>query len=186
MMMSVSHTRTRSLVMIAMCAILIALCSWISIPVGLQPFTLQTFGVFCTLLLLGGRRGTTAIVVYLLLGMVGLPVFAGFAGGVGVLMGTTGGYLVGFLLTGLCYWLFTRVFGEGRAVAPAALTLGLVLCYAFGTAWFMVVYARGAGEIGLLTALGWCVFPFVIPDAVKLLCAVLLSQRVKKALPQYF
>ena len=86
---SVSYRlRTRDLTYVALCAVLIAVCAWISIPAPV-PFTLQTFGIFAALTLLGGRRGCYAVAVYLLLGLVGLPVFAGFQGGIGALLGTT-------------------------------------------------------------------------------------------------
>ena len=97
------------MVYIAMGATLIAICSWISIPTAV-PFTLQTFAVFFVLLLLGGERGTLAILIYILLGAVGAPVFAGFNGGIGVLLGNTGGYILGFLFVGLIYMLFTKLF----------------------------------------------------------------------------
>ena len=161
------------------CAALIAICSWISIPAAV-PFTLQTFAIFCVLGLLGGKRGTVAIVVYILLGAVGIPVFTGFNAGLGALLGTTGGYILGFIFIGLIYWLAERLFGSKRMVRIAAMLLGLLLCYAFGTAWFMFVYARMAGAIALGTALGWCVLPFIVPDLVKMALALLLSDRLRK------
>lgn len=166
---------------VAVCAALMAVCSWISIPATV-PFTLQTFAVFCSLGLLGGRRGTAAILVYLLLGALGVPVFAGFSGGIGILFGTTGGYLLGFILMGLVYWLGERLSMESLAVRIASMVLGLLLCYAFGTAWFMFVYARQTGAIALGTALAWCVVPFLLPDLVKMALALLLSGRLRKAL----
>ncbi len=172
--------RTRDLCYMALMAVLIAVCSWVTVP-SVVPFTLQTFAVFCALELLGGARGTTSVLVYLLLGAAGLPVFHGFTGGLGVLLGTTGGYLLGFLLTGLVYWLFER-FGRSLWLRVAALLLGLALCYAFGTLWFMTVYARASGAISLMTALGWCVFPFLLPDGVKLALALLLAARLKPLL----
>lgn len=173
--------RTVDLAYIALFAVLMAVCAWITIPMTV-PFTLQIFAVFAALVTLGGRRGTYALVVYLLLGAVGLPVGAGFQGGLGWLLGTTGGYIVGFLCIALLYWLLTAKLGESLPVVIAACVLGLALCYAFGTAWFMVVYARTSGPVGLMTALGWCVFPYIIPDLVKLVLAVLLSRRVKQFL----
>ncbi len=170
--------RTVDLVYMAMCAALTAICSWISIPAAV-PFTMQAFAVFCTLGLLGGKRGTAAFLVYLLLGAVGLPVFAGFRSGAGVLLGTTGGYLLGYLLACLIYWAAEAFFGRKLPVRIAAMLLGLAVCYAFGTAWFMLVYARSSGAIGLGTALGWCVIPFIIPDLVKIALALLLSDRMK-------
>ena len=173
---------TAELVYIAVCAALTAVCSWISIPAPapLAPFTLQTFAVFLVLLLLGGRRGFFTVLTYVLLGAVGLPVFAQFMGGVGVLFGTTGGYIIGFLFTAALYWALERMIGGKSVLKIAALVLGLLVCYAFGTAWFMVVYARQAGAVGLATALGWCVLPFVIPDLAKLALAWGLAAVLKK------
>ncbi|MBQ9647192.1 MAG: biotin transporter BioY [Oscillospiraceae bacterium] len=173
---------TTELVYIAVCAALMAVCSWISIPAPapLAPFTLQTFAVFLILLLLGGKRGFFTILTYILLGAVGLPVFAQFMSGVGVLFGTTGGYIIGFLFSALLYWVLER-FIEGKgALQIGTLVLGLIVCYAFGTAWFMVVYARQAGPVGLATALGWCVLPFIIPDLAKLALAWCLGAMLKK------
>lgn len=169
----------KELAFTALMAVIIAVCSWISIPTTV-PFTLQTFGVFCALGLLGGKRGTFAVLVYIILGAVGVPVFAGFSGGVGVLFGSTGGYIIGFLLSAIAYWIITKAFGDKLPVMIIAMAVGLLVCYAFGTAWFMFVYAKNTGAIGLATALGWCVFPFIIPDAVKIACAILLTKRLGK------
>ena len=172
------NSKVLDLVYIAIGAALIAICSWISIPTAV-PFTLQTFAVFFVLLALGGERGTLATLVYVLLGAVGVPVFAGFSGGIGVLLGNTGGYIIGFLFTGLIYILFTKFFKKNIVMKVIALVLGLAVCYAFGTAWFMHVYMKSSGEVGLLTVLGWCVFPFIIPDLLKLALAVVISKRIE-------
>ena len=173
-----TRLRTRDLTHIALLAVLMAVCAWITIPMTV-PFTLQIFAVFAALATLGGRRGTYAVAVYLLLGAVGLPVGAGFQGGLGWLLGTTGGYIVGFLCIALIYWLMTAKLGESLPVSIAACVLGLAVCYVFGTIWFIAVYARTTGPVGVMTALGWCVFPYVIPDLLKLVLAVTLSQRIK-------
>ena len=173
-----TRLRTRYLTHVALFAVLMAVCAWITIPMTV-PFTLQIFAVFAALATLGGRRGTYAVAVYLLLGAVGLPVGAGFQGGLGWLLGTTGGYIVGFLCIALIYWLMTAKLGESLPVSIAACVLGLAVCYVFGTIWFIAVYARTTGPVGVMTALGWCVFPYVIPDLLKLVLAVTLSQRIK-------
>ncbi len=178
--MKKNRLSTADLVRVAVCTVLIAVCSWVSIP-AMVPFTLQTFAVFCVLELLGGKRGTLSILVYLLLAAIGIPVLHGFTGGIGAVFGTTGGYLLGFILIGLVYGLSEKLFGNRPAVRIAAMVLGLLLCYAFGTAWFMIVYARNSGPVGLETALGWCVIPFILPDLVKLSLAVLLASRLRKA-----
>ena len=164
--------------MIAQCAAVMAVCSWIAIPAAV-PFTMQTFGVFLTVGLLGGRNGTVSVLVYLLLGAAGLPVFSGFTGGIGHMLGPTGGYMVGFVFSALIMWLFERVFGRNRKILVLSMIAGILVCYAFGTAWFMILYTKESGSIGLLTALTWCVFPYMIPDALKILLAADLTRRLR-------
>ena len=171
--------KIRRMARCAIFAALLTLCGWISIPMGDIAVTLQTFGVFLTLGLLGGKWGTAAIGVYLVMGAVGLPVFSGFRGGLGVLLGATGGYMVGFLLTGLAYWLVTALF-RGRGGFWGCL-LGLVLCYAAGTAWFCLVWLKGE-ELSLWAVLVRCVLPYLVPDGIKLWLARLLTGRMKHLL----
>ena len=148
------------------------------------PFTRLDLAWSCDLATLGCKDGTNSILFSMVLGAVGVTVFAGFNGGIGILCGTTGGYIIGFLFTGLLYWLITHFFGEKLPVMILALVLGLAVCYAFGTAWFMIVYAKNSGSVGLLTALGWCVFPFILPDCVKMALAILIGKRLPKRLIQ--
>ena len=173
--------RTRALARAALAAALMAVCSWISLPTAV-PFTLQTFALFLTLGVLGGRLGALAVGVYLLLGAVGLPVFAGFSGGLGALLGATGGYLLGFLLTALTVWGAERLWGRSAPVFLASCLAGLGLCYLFGTVWFAAVYASSSGPVGLAAVLGWCVAPFVLPDLAKLALALALRRRLSAAL----
>ena len=160
---------------------LIAICSWISIPT-LVPFTLQTFAVFLAVSILGGKRGTLAVVVYVLLGAIGVPVFAEFTGGIGIILRNTGGYIIGFIFSALIMWLIESLFGRKIWVQGISMVIGLLACYAVGTAWFMFVYMRDTGAVGLSTVLGWCVIPFVIPDAVKIALALTLSNILRKPL----
>lgn len=169
--------KTRDMTYIALMAVLISVCSWLSVP-SVIPFTMQTFGVFAALLLLGGKRGSIAVLLYILMGAVGLPVFSNFTGGVGKLMGPSGGYIFGFLLTGLCYWLMTAFLGDRLWIKILALTAGLVLCYAFGTLWFVEVYSRSE-PIGIMSALSMCVFPFMVPDAIKMALALAVEKLLK-------
>lgn len=165
---------------IALFAAVIAICSWMAIPAAV-PFTLQTLGVFLAVGVLGGRRGTLAVLVYLLLGAIGLPVFSGFEGGLGKLLGATGGYIIGFVGSALVMWAMERLpLREGLRLT-LSMVLGLVVCYAFGTAWFMQVYAQQSGEIGLTSALTMCVFPFVVPDLIKIGLAQIIAKRLKAA-----
>lgn len=173
--------RTIDLVYIAFGAVLIAICSWISIPT-VVPFTMQTFAVFFVLSALGGRRGTVAVLIYIMLGAVGVPVFAHFSSGIGILLGNTGGYIVGFLFMGLVYWLIVHFLKQKLWVEILAMVIGLAVCYAFGTVWFLIVYTQANGGVGLATVLSWCVVPFIIPDLVKLGLAITLARRLSPVL----
>lgn len=170
---------TLDMVYTAMFACLMAICAWISIP-GQIPFTLQTMGVFLAVGLLGGKRGTLAILVYVLMGAVGLPVFSGMTGGLGKLLGMTGGYIVGFLVSALIMWAMEAIPGSRKWVLPLSMVLGLIACYAFGTAWFLAVYTRAKGTISLAAVLGMCVIPYIIPDIIKIVCALALTRILKR------
>ena len=174
-----TRSKTYDLVYIAVFAVVMAVCSWISIPAQV-PFTLQTFGVFMAVGVLGGKRGTLAILVYVLLGTVGVPVFAGFSGGIGALLGNAGGYIVGFIFSALVMWAIERIFGRKPVVQIISMVVGLIVCYAFGTVWFMFAYTRSTGPVGLMAVLGWCVFPFILPDCVKIALAILIAKRLPK------
>ena len=172
---------THDLSVMALCASMIAVCSWISVPAAV-PFTMQTFGVFLTVGLLGGKRGSMAAALYLALGAVGLPVFAGFSGGIGYMMGPTGGYIVGFVLSALLMWLAESLFGKSMPVLITSMIAGLLICYAFGTAWFMTVYTKNTGDIELAAALSWCVIPYIIPDVIKIILAAATCRRLRPVL----
>lgn len=166
---------------IAIFTVVMAICSWISIPT-LVPFSLQTFGVFLAVAVLGGKRGTLSVVVYLLLAAIGVPVLAEFTGGLGIMLGSTGGYIVGFLLSALIMWAMEYFLGKRTWVLALSMIVGLIVLYLFGTVWFIYIYTRDAEAIGWWTALSWCVFPFVIPDLVKILLALSISKRLAKAI----
>ena len=179
--LTTSHSRFRTLDLayIAFFAVLIAVSAWISIPFPV-PFTLQTFAVFLALMTLGGQRGFYAVLVYLLMGAAGLPVFSSFQGGLGVLMGATGGYLTGFLVGAVLYRILTCKSESTLQTVLAALA-GLLACYFMGTLWFSVGY--GSASTGsILSTLLLCVAPYVIPDLVKLALAFALSRRLKRYL----
>ena len=165
--------RTLEMTYIAIFVVLIAVCGWISIPTAV-PFTLQTFAVSMTVLMLGGRRGTIALATFIL-----LPVLSGFSGGLGVLLGPTGGYIVGWLVLGLEYWLITKLAGDTLPVRLIAILLGMVTLYVFGTLWFYKVYTGGGEAITMHDALMWCVVPFLIPEVFKQILAFTLSARLR-------
>lgn len=178
---AMNRGKTYDMAYIGIFTVLITICSWISIPTAI-PFSLQTFAVFLAVSVLGGKRGTLAVVVYVLLGAVGVPVFAEFTGGIGIILRSTGGYIIGFIFAALVMWLMEGLLGRKLWVQAVSMVLGLLACYAVGTAWFMFVYMRDTGAVGLSTVLAWCVVPFIIPDAVKIVLALTLSNTLKKPL----
>lgn len=177
---SFTKLTTKDIAYIALFTALIAICSWISIPTTI-PFTMQTFAIFMTVGALGTRRGTLSIIIYILLGAIGVPVFAGFSAGLGVLIGSTGGYVIGFVFSAIVTGLIIQYGGNKLPVMLLAMILGLVVCYIFGTSWFMYFYTKTSGAIGVMTALTWCVFPFIIPDVVKIVLAIIVVKRVVKS-----
>ncbi len=177
--MESNKNKIRDIVFIALFAVLMAVCSWISIPTAI-PFTMQTFAVFLTLNFLGGKKGTASVCIYLLLGLIGLPVYANGTAGIGIIMGTTGGYMIGWIFSGFVMWILEKLIGRKTWAQAISMLIGLLICYIIGTAWYMIVYAKTIGAVGLWVALGWCVLPFIIPDLVKLGLALWLSQRLEK------
>lgn len=165
----------RNLTRCALCTALLCLCGWLTIPLPGISLTMQTFGVFLTLLLLGGGRGSLTVLLYLLLGCAGLPVFSGFQGGIGILLGPTGGYLWGFLAASLIFWL-----AESRLAPPYSMTLSLLSCYACGTLWYAYGYLDGTGS--LMPILAQCVLPYLLPDCLKLWLAYRVSKRLQPIL----
>lgn len=168
-------SRTGMLSRIALGAAALTLCAWIAIPTPV-PFTMQTMAVFTVAALLGPKLGCASVGIYLLLGAVGAPVFSGFRGGVQVLLGATGGYLIGFLLCALVTGWTARRWKDGRILA-AGMVVGMLLCYAFGTAWYALLYANGGVKTILLT----CVVPFLLPDGIKIFLSLLLVHRIRKS-----
>lgn len=173
--------KTKNLVFIAMFAVLIAVCSWISIPTAI-PFTMQTFAVYLAFDFLGAKKGVTAVTVYLLLGIIGVPVFSNFTVGIGVLLGEHGGYMLGWLLSGIVMGAVERFSGKKIWTRFISMVLGLLVCYIVGTIWFLIIYTKSANALSIGTAVLWCVVPFVIPDLMKLGLALWISQRLKKTM----
>ena len=178
--MARSNNTTYALAVCALFLALIAICSQIAIPLPMGvPINLALLAVYLCALLLPLPYALASVGGFLLLGLIGVPVFAGFRGGPDALFGRTGGYLLGYLLCAATIgWLRPRFpTFVGRC---AIMALGLLLCYVFGTAWFM--HLTG---MSLMVSLGYCVFPFLPGDAVKILLAATLAPRLQTALKQY-
>ena len=163
---------------IALFAALIAVCAFITIPMPLPfiSFTLQTFGVFAALGILGGRDGTTAVAVYILLGAIGVPVFSGFRGGFGVLIGPTGGYIIGFIPMAIVAGIIIDKFHQ-RWIQIVAMIIGTAICYAFGTVWFC--FQSG---YTVAAALAVCVIPFIPADLIKIVIVTIIGPMIRKRL----
>ncbi len=165
----------KELAYISLAVAILAVCSWISVPVGSVPITLQTLALFLTVGLLGTRRASFAVFAYLALGFFGVPVFSLFTGGIGKLFTPTGGFLIGFLVAtpimGLLY--------KGRLWQKAvALGVGLAIYNVFAVVWFCGVYT-GFSIGGLWAAILTCVLPYLLFDVIKIMLALFLAEQLK-------
>lgn len=176
---------------LAVCAVMTAaLCvlAPLAVPIGPVPATLATFVICLSAGLLGWRKGTASVAAYLLLGLAGAPVFSGWQGGAGVLLGPTGGYLAGYvplaLLTGWAQDAARPLEERAGALPAAALRLagmlaGTAALYALGTAWYCAQSGAPAGA-----ALAVCVLPFLPADLVKTAAALGLGAVLRRRLGQ--
>ncbi len=164
---------------IAMTAAFMAVCAWINIP-GPVPHTLQIFAVCMTAGLLGSKRAAASVLIYIIIGAIGLPVFSGGRSGIGTIIGETGGYIVGFLPMA---WVLGKVYEQKRKSMPVyivGIISGLCLCYLCGILWSVLVYISNDAGPGVYVIAAKYVLPFVIPDILKLLLADFMVRALKK------
>ena len=172
--------KAKDLGYIAVSAAILVTSAWIAIPIGSIPVTLQTAALFLIAGVLGWKRATLATLAYLLLGMVGVPVFAGFMGGVSVLFSPTGGYLLGFFAISLIVGRIAEKSGEKPVLRLSiAMCLGVLLCYAIGTAWFTLIVGENTGFIAAILL---CVLPYLPFEIIKIALSVFLIIKLKKIL----
>ena len=169
--------RTQSLVCCAVFAALTVACSQIQIPLAVFPVNLALFSVHLCAALMKKHYAALSMTVYLLMGLVGLPVFVGFQGGAGVLFGRTGGYIIGYVASAFLTALIVEKWGRAWWQAALAIVVGVAACYALGTAWYMALT-----KSPLWLSLSYCVFPFLPGDIVKLALAIALAGRLEKPL----
>lgn len=168
----------RSMVFIALFSAIICIAAPFSLPMpGLVPISLATFAVYLAGALLGAKRGTAAVIIYILIGAVGLPVFSGFSGGFAKLLGVTGGYIIGYVPCALITGIFSDMQGKKGITLPLGMILGTLSCYVFGTAWY--VFMTGCN---VAVAIMGCVVPFLIGDAIKITAATVISIPLKSRL----
>lgn len=165
---------TKNMVLMALFAAITCVLGPMSVPIGPVPISLTNLVLYFSLYFLGWKKGTITYMIYLLLGLVGLPVFSGFTGGVGKLAGPTGGYLIGFIFLTIVTGLFIEKF-ENILLRLAGMILGTAIAYVLGTAWFCI-----STGTGVMAALATCVFPFIIGDLVKMIVAAFVAPMVAK------
>lgn len=149
----------------------------INLPISPVPVSLTVFAVYITVIVLGLKDGLIATCLYILMGAIGLPVFSKLTGGVGVLLGPTGGYIIGYIPLAFFTGLFINktIKSKRLPMQVIGMTLGLLFCYAFGTGWLM--YQSG---LTLSFALSSAVLPFLPADAIKIFLSIVLGNELKK------
>lgn len=172
-----SKNSLQKLVLAALFTALTAVCSQLQIPLPMIPINLALFSVYLCGALLGAKWSVLSMTAYMMLGAVGVPVFAGFGSGPSVLFGRTGGYILGYILAAATVGVLSRLWGQRFAGLCAAMAVGMLVCYLFGTIWFMVLTGMGP-----VASLSYCVWPFLPGDMVKIALAALLAVRLRKPL----
>ena len=167
--------KTKDIVTQALVAAVLCVISPFAIPVGPVPITLATFAVYMVATVKNTRTGLWAVVVYLALGMVGLPVFSGFSGGYSRLAGVTGGFLIGYIPCAYVAGKIVDRFEQHVFIFPVALTAGAVLCYTFGIAWFVVQSGSS-----IQNAIAVCVVPFIVPEVIKIAMASVIAPIIRR------
>ncbi len=170
--------KTRDMTLTAVAAALLCIAGPLTVPAGPVPLSLATFAVYMAGAVLGKKRGTMAVALYLMIGLAGVPVFSGFSGGFQKLVGPTGGYLAGYLPCAYLAGMAAERAEKKNAgwILPAWMAAGTAVLYTLGTAWFMVQSGKALGA-----ALAMCVVPFLPGDAAKIAAASLLSKPVRRA-----
>lgn len=162
---------------------LLAIFSWISIPSTI-PFTLQTLMIFIICYTLDCKNAICVIIIYLLLGLVGVPVFSSFNSGLSALLGPSGGFLIGFIPMILIISLLIKNNKENDKITSIIYKvlvsfLGLLICYIIGLIWFMFIYKA---PYDVTSALFKVILPFIIPDTIKMIIALIVSKKIKQPL----
>ena len=170
------NQKTKQLTLTALLAAVICILGPIVLPLPFSPvpISLTMVGIYLAVYALGMWRGLAATALYLLLGLVGLPVFSGYAGGPAKLFGPTGGYLIGFLFTALISGYFIDRWWKNRLVSALGMVLGIAAAYVFGSAW--LAYVNG---LTFTQALMAGVLPYILPDLIKIALLAVVGKELK-------
>lgn len=168
---------TYQMAICALMAAMMCILGPLTLPIGPIPVSFIMIVIFLTAFILGPYLGAVSVGIYVLLGAVGLPVFSGGAGGLGKLVGPTGGYLLGYFFLVLISGIFINKFPEKWYMQMLGMVLGDAVNYVFGTAWFVASTAST-----LQHALEVCVYPFILIDLCKMVVALVLGRAIRKRL----
>ena len=169
-------TNTYAMAVTALMTAVTCILAPLSIPIGPVPISLTNFAIYLSLYLLDWKKGTISYILYLLLGLVGLPVFSGFTGGIGKLAGPTGGYIIGFIPMAIIAGIVIDKFSQ-RWIQILGMIVGTAICYAFGTVWFC--FQSG---YTVAAALAVCVIPFIPADLIKIVIVTIIGPMIRKRL----
>lgn len=169
--------RVRNMVFTAVFAAVLCVVSPFVIPIGPIPLSLATLVIYIAASTIDWKHGTLAVVVYIAIGLIGIPVFSGMTGGIQKLVGPTGGFIIGYIPCTLVIGLLVDRWGKKLFVYPLAMLLGTVLLYICGVVWFVFLT-----NSTLAAALTVCVLPFFIGDAIKIILATIVAPALRKTL----
>lgn len=173
---------TQQLVRIALMAAVLCILGPISFPLAISavPVSLSILGIFLTLVILNPFEATIAILIYIALGLVGMPVFSNYTGGVSKLFGPTGGYIIGYIPLALIAWFFIKKFNRKLPFMCAGLVIGTAACYLLGTAWLAI-----SAGMSFKAALFAGVIPFIPWDIAKLVISILVGLPVRRSIVRF-
>ena len=171
---------TKKTATVAVLAAILCILSPFSIPLGAIPVSLATFAVYIISCTVSKKYATAAVIIFILLGAAGLPVFSAFSGGFHRIAGVTGGYIIGYIPCAFIISFLVDKFESKKFIYPLSMILGTLACYAIGTVWY--IYQTGTAFISALTT---CVFPFIIADTVKIAAATCIGMTARKKLRRF-
>ena len=176
-MENTNRTSVRELSLIAVMSAVTCILGPLSLPIGLVPISLTNLAIYIAIYTLGRKRGTISYIVYLFIGLIGIPVFSGFSGGFAKLAGPTGGYLIGFIFMAFISGIFIDKFPNKIYICFLGMLLGTIVTYLIGTAWLACV-----AKIPFYSALSAGVIPFIPGDLIKIAVASLIGPQIKNRL----